>query len=79
MIFRGVPSTIAKRYARANNPHMEDYNENEKTSYLSYIDANNLYGYSMSQSLPVGGFEWKADGEFTLESIREYDSTSDKG
>ena len=56
---RGGISTITKRYAKANNPYMEaDYNPDEKTNYIMYLDANNLYGWAMSQPLPVDGFEW---------------------
>ena len=56
---RGGISTITKRYAKSNNPYMKaDYNPNEKTNYIMYLDANNLYGWSMSQPLPVDGFEW---------------------
>ena len=35
-----------------------DYNPREPTRYLQYLDANNLYGWAMSQPLPTGGFRW---------------------
>ena len=60
---RGGISTVMGRYARANNPYMEDYDPSVPTSYIQYLDANNLYGWAMSQLLPVGGFEWLPDGD----------------
>ena len=37
---------------------MCDYDKDNESSYLMYLDANNLYGWAMSQSLPTGGFKW---------------------
>ena len=42
----------------ANNRYLSDYNPQEETSYIMYYDANNLYGWAMSQPLPVGNFAW---------------------
>ena len=53
---RGGVSMVSHRYARANNLHMEDYNPEEPTSWLQYLVANNLYGWAMSQPLPVSDF-----------------------
>ena len=50
---------VGKRYAKANNPLVEGYNPAEPTNYITYLDANNLYGWAMSQALPKGGFHWK--------------------
>ena len=36
----------------------DKFNPNEDTTYLQYLDANNLYGWAMSQPLPTGGFKW---------------------
>ena len=48
------------RYAQANNKYMKNYNNNnnEESSYIQYLDANNLYGWAMSQKVPVNGFKW---------------------
>ena len=61
-------SYISKRYAKANNQYMSDYDP-EKSSYITYLDKNNLYGWSMSEYLPYREFEW-------LENVDELDVMS---
>ena len=56
---RGGISMVSKRHARANNRLVEGYNPAEPTNYITYLDANNLYGWAMSQPLPKSGFHWK--------------------
>ena len=61
---RGGISTISKRYVKANNKYMgEAYDPNEPSKFISYLDANNLYGWAMSRKLPTGGFKWMRDEE----------------
>ena len=60
---RGGISNAFKRYAKANNKFMKDFDPAEKSSFIVYLDANNLYGWAMSKPLPVGGFEWMAEAE----------------
>ena len=55
---RGGISVISHRYAKANIPGQESYDRNKPTSYLMYLDANNLYGWALMQHLPTGGFKW---------------------
>ena len=56
---RGRISMVSKRYAKANNPLVPDYDESKPKSYIMYLDANNLYGWAMSKPLPKSGFKWK--------------------
>ena len=46
------------RYAKASNKYMKNYDKKIESSYIEYLDANNLYGWAMSQKLPVNGFKW---------------------
>ena len=55
---RGGISHISKRYASANNKYMEDFDETKPSTFIQYLDANNLYGWAMSQKLPTYGFKW---------------------
>ena len=55
---RGGISYIAHRHARANNKYIKFCNPEDDTTYIIYLDANNLYGWAMIQPLPYGGFKW---------------------
>ena len=58
---RGGISCIANRYGKANNKYMKEYDEKAPSKYIMYLDANNLYGWAMSQYLPTGGFRWMTE------------------
>ena len=59
---------------------MKSYDKNKESSYIQYLDANNLYGCAMSQKLPVNGFKWiKNVTEIDEKFIKNYDVDSDKG
>ena len=55
---RGGITQSVHRWAIANNPYMGyEYDRSKPTEYLQYLDANNLYGWAMSQPLPTGEFK----------------------
>ena len=60
MVEKGTRGGICQaihRYAKANNKYMKNYDKNNESSYIEYLDANNLYGWAMSQKLPRNGFK----------------------
>ena len=56
----GIYQAIHK-YSRANNKYMKTYDKNIASSYLMYLDVNNLYEWAICKKLPVGDFEWAED------------------
>ena len=77
---RGVICHSIHRYATANNKYMKNYNNNEESSYIQHLDANNLDGWAMSKKLPVNGFKW-TDNEHVIneEFIKNYNENEKKG
>ena len=77
---RGGICYAIHRYAEADNKYMKNYDKTEESSFLEYLNAHNLYGWAMSQPIPVDGFKFvknvsKIDEDF----IKNYDKDSDKG
>ena len=83
MVEEGIRGGICHsihRYAKANNKYMKNYDKNKESSYIQYLDANNLYGWAMSQNLPVNDFKWvKNTSKIDEKFIKNYDEDSVKG
>ena len=77
---RGGVCMISKRFARANNKYMGKlYDPTHPTTYILYLDANNLYGWAMSQPLPHSGFTWITEDEWKGINWRTLDEDSPVG
>ena len=76
---RGGTSYIANRFSEANNKYMENYNENLPSKYIMYLDANNLYGWAMSQYLPTGNFKWLTKEQINKTNLAKYTAEHDEG
>ena len=61
---RGGNSFISHRYAKANNKYIKNFDKSKPSTYILHLDANNLYGWSMLQTLAVGGYKWKIQVNF---------------
>ena len=79
---RGGMCQAVHRYYKANNKYMKNYDKNKVSLFLLYLDANNLYGWAMSQKLPVDNFKWIEKDDllkFDENFIKNYDENNDKG
>ena len=76
---RGGISYIANRYGKANNKYMKNYDEKAPSKYIMYLDANNLYGWAMSQYLPTGNFKWLSQNQIEKTNLGKYTENSKKG
>ena len=82
MVEEGIRGGICHsihRYPKANNKYIKNYNNNEESSYIQYLDANNLYGWVMSKKLPVNGFKWTDNNKINEEFIKNYNENNKKG
>ena len=90
MVEKGIRGGICQsihRCAKANSKYMKNYNNNDESSYIQYLDANNLYGCAMSKKLPVNGFKWLDTSETSAlarsdktneDFIKNYNENNDK-
>lgn len=76
---RGGVSMISNRYAEANNTLAGDYNPDIPTSYIIYLDMNNLYGLAMMSYLPVKNFHWLTNLELSVQDILSLPDEGENG
>ena len=80
---RGGICHSIQRYAKANNKYMKSYNKDEESSYIQYLDANNLYVWAMSKKLPTNRFKWldtsETSNKINEEFIKNYNENDNKG
>ena len=68
------------RYAKANNKYVKDYDKNKESSYLKYLDVNNLYNREMLQKLLIKKFDWiEAISKLKKDFIKNYNEENDEG
>ena len=83
MVEKGIRAGICHamhRFAKVNNKYLIYHDKNKETSYIIYLDANNLYGWAMSQKLRVNGYKWvKKVSKIDKAFIKACDEDSDKG
>ena len=82
MFEKGIRDGISQatfKYAKVNNKYIKSYVKNIKSSYLQYLDANNLYGWAMCKNLPAEGFKWDDASKYTEEMIKHYDEDGKYG
>ena len=72
-------SYIANRHGKANNKYMKTYDEKAPSKYVMYLDANNLYGWAMSQCLPTGRFRWMTEKQIDKIDLAKYKEDNKKG
>ena len=75
---RGGISYISNRYGEVNNKYIKEYDEKAPSKYIMYLDANNLYGWAMSQYLPTGGFRWMTEKQINNIDLAKYKEDSKK-
>ena len=83
MVEKGIRGGICQavhRYTKANNKYMKNYDKNTESSFLMYLDASNLYGWTMSHKLPINGFKWVEKlSRFNERFLKNYSENSDIG
>ena len=77
-IWGGITQSV-HRWAAANNPYMDEYDSCRPTKCLQYLDANNQYGWAMSQPLPTVGFHWVKCNGNPNRLVQEMSSKKDLG
>ena len=77
--FCGGVAVVRHRHTTANNEFVPDYNPDDPTSWILFVDANNLYGDAMSQPLSTGNFQFLSPKEIEEFDIAKTAATDDVG
>ena len=72
-------SYVSNRYRKANNKYMKSHDKEAPSKYIMYLDANNLYGWAISQYLPTGGFKWMTEKQIDKLNLAKYTIDITKG
>jgi hypothetical protein len=75
----GISQVCGKKYAKANNKYLPGFDSTKPSTYIIYLDANNLYGKAMNQYLPTHGFRWLTEEEIMNFDVMKISDTSEKG
>eukprot|EP00116_Pleurobrachia_bachei_P000927 sb/3461189/ len=75
---RGGVTTVNHRYFKSNNKYLDDFNPEEPSSFIHYVDANNLYGASMMNKMPTKNFQWLSQEEISSLDVQKLDAEGDK-
>lgn len=76
---RGGLAQCSLRHAVANNKYLPHFNESESSSYLIYLDCNNLYGYAMMKKLPIKEFKFLSLKEISKFDVNDVSDDNDYG
>jgi len=76
---RGGMCMVTKRHSKANNKYLKNYDQNKPSKYISYLDANNLYGWAMSQILPVGQYRFVSVFQYTVDKLLQLNESGKTG
>ena len=76
---RGGMSMVSKRHAVANNKYVEGYISSKSSSFILYLDANNLYGRAMQEYLPWKNFEWMSPHQLNYDFIKRLEPEGEVG
>jgi hypothetical protein len=76
---RGGVCQTSKRFARANNKYNDDYNSENPSNYIFYVDVNNLYGTAMSSHMPISNFRWLTQEDINKLEKHGFENINDEG
>lgn len=76
---RGGVSMVCKKYCKANHKHLDDFDDSKESKHIMYLDANNLYGWAMSQPLPTGLMRFLSEDEIETFDLQQIAQDSEEG